>query len=76
MRVDSPRPQLVTLDQCAAMVHLSRRSLFRYRSRGMPLPFRPGYHGRPGLYDWSEMRPWLEKTFGIPLPEVHPSYAA
>jgi len=68
-----PREQLVSLDQCAAMVHITRRALARYRGRGLPAPVRPGHAGRPTLYDWRVVRPWLEATFGLRLPECHPT---
>jgi hypothetical protein len=70
-----PVEQPVTLDQCAAMVRLSRRALYHYRERGMPLPVRRGYHGRPALYEWAEMRPWLQCTFGLILPDIHPAHS-
>src|SRR5262245_33456048 len=63
--------QLVTLDQIAAMVHRSKRSLERY-SRRMPRPRVRGRRGQPHLWSWPEVRPWLEETFGLPLPERFP----
>jgi hypothetical protein len=66
-------PQLVSLDQCAAMVRRSKRTLFQHAGR--PDPVTAARRGMPHLFDWVEMRPWLEKTFGILLPEVHPVYA-
>jgi hypothetical protein len=62
---------LVTLDQCAALVNRNKRSLERYKKQ-MPRPKVLGGGGKPHEYAWSEMRPWLEKTFGRPLPERHP----
>jgi len=32
-----------------------------------------GGHGRAAEYDWDEMRPWLQQTFGRNLPERHPA---
>jgi hypothetical protein len=71
-----PSCQPVTLDQCAAMVRLTKKALYRYRERGMPRPVNSAANGRRHLYEWSEMRPWLERTFGLSLPEVHPSCRA
>jgi hypothetical protein len=64
--------QLVTLDQIAAMVHRSKRSLERYRKR-MPAPRVRGRRGRPHLWAWAEVRPWLEATFDLRLPEQFPA---
>lgn len=61
-----PAEQLVTLDQCAATVGLRKRSLERYRGQ-MPPPRVKGRNGRPTLWAWLEVRPWLEKTFGRDL---------
>src|SRR4051812_48034745 len=63
--------QLVTLDQVGAMVHRSKRSMERYRPR-MPPPRVQGRRGQPHLWAWSEIRPWLETAFGVPLPEPFP----
>ena len=68
-----PPEQLVTLDQIAAMVHRSKRSLERYRKR-MPVPRVRGRRGRPHLWAWAEVRPWLEATFDLRLPEQFPAY--
>ena len=64
--------QLVSLDRLAAMVHLSKRTLEKYRNRGLPKPTRPGRHGRASLWDWTAVRPWLEETFGMSLPVRFP----
>jgi hypothetical protein len=64
--------QLVTLDRAAAIVRLSKAALRRYVKQ-MPPPARPGVRGRPALWDWREVRPWLAATFGMPrLPERFP----
>jgi len=67
----SRRPSLggyVTLDQAAASVSRSKRSLERYKKE-MPVPDVKGGGGRPSEWLWSELRPWLEKKFGRRLPE-------
>ncbi len=69
----TPDLQLVTLDQMAAMVRLQKRSLDRHR-RQMPAPAVKGGGGRPTMWAWAEVRPWLETTFGRALPVDYPSY--
>jgi hypothetical protein len=72
-RTSAELPQdLVTLDQMAAMVRRCKRSLERYRKQLPPPRFR-GRRGQPHLWDWTEVRPWLEETFGLRLPEHFPS---
>jgi hypothetical protein len=36
----------------------------------MPKPQIQGRKGKPNEYLWSEMRPWLEETFGRKIPEL------
>lgn len=72
---DPPPEQMVTLDQCAAIVHLRKRSLERYRGK-MPGPRLRGRGGRASRWAWSEVRPWLEAEFGRKLPEIFPGCAA
>jgi hypothetical protein len=63
----------VTLNQAAAIAHKSKRTLENYRTAGThPAPYFEGGGGKAALYDWRVMRPWLMKTFGIPLPEKFP----
>lgn len=63
-------PDLVTLDQAAARVHRSKRTLERYKTAGgLPDPAIEGGGGRPDLWDWFVIRPWLMKTFNMNLPE-------
>jgi hypothetical protein len=65
---------LVTLNQAAAMVHGSKRTLERYKTRGtLPAPAVERGDGRSDLWDWRVLRPWLEETFKIPLPETYPA---
>jgi hypothetical protein len=68
---DDELGDLVTLDQCAAMVNRSKRTLENYK-KTMPRPKVLGGGGKPHEYAWSEMRPWLEKRFGRSLPVTYP----
>ncbi len=64
--------QLVDLDQIAALVMLSRRTLEEY-TRRMPAPYRRGRGGRASLWLWPDVRTWLVSTFDMPkLPEKFP----
>jgi hypothetical protein len=66
-------PDLITLDQAAALVHKTKRALEYHKTKGkLPAPFKEGGGGKPGLYDWKVMGPWLEKEFGIPQPVKYP----
>ncbi len=61
--------QYVTLDQAAAMVSRSKRTLERYKNQ-MPEPsVRGGGKGKPDEWDWAILRPWLEGQFDRKLPE-------
>jgi hypothetical protein len=67
-------PDLVTLNQAAAIVHTSKRTLERYKTKGkLPAPAVEGGGGKADRYDWKTMRPWLESEFGIKLPETFPA---
>jgi len=67
-------PDLVRLDQAAAAAHTSKRTLERCKTEGtLPDPIREGGGGKPALYDWKIMRPWLTENFGIILPEKFPA---
>src|SRR5262245_5041762 len=61
-------PEFVTLGQASALVNRTAAGLRHYRTKDMPRPFVKGSKGKPNEYLWSEMRPWLEKTFGRPIP--------
>jgi hypothetical protein len=63
--------QLVTLDQIAAILEKSKRTMERYR-RKMPCPDLPGRPGRCSLWDWQKIRPWLLEEFHRLLPERYP----
>jgi hypothetical protein len=74
-------PQYVTLDTAAALVNRSKRSLEKYlydpskvRRYAMPAPAVDGGGGRPSEWDWSVLRPWLERIFHRDLPTLLPSH--
>ena len=69
---DNDALQLVNLDQLAALVRLSKRTLERH-VKSLPQPYRYGRGGRPTLWIWAEVRPYLIEEFGMPrLPERLP----
>jgi hypothetical protein len=68
--------QYVTLDQAAALVSRSKRTLEKYKQREknpLPSPDVEGGGGRPDEWRWTRIRPWLEQEFGRSLPEQYPS---
>jgi hypothetical protein len=66
-------PDLVTLDQMAAAVSRSKRTLERHKTNGtLPEPYSEGGGGKFALYDWKVVRPWLEAEFGVTLPVRFP----
>jgi hypothetical protein len=68
-----PTDQSVTLDQIGAMVHRSKRTMERYRAC-MPPPCVQGRRGQASRWEWPDVRPWLEQTFGLRLPERFPGH--
>ena len=68
-----PLDDLVTLAQAASMAHRRKRSLEHYKKRDLPLPQVEGGGGRPALWEWAVIRPWLESTFGLRLPSTFPA---
>jgi len=65
---------LVTLQQAAAMVSRSKRTLERLKGkRDFPRPKVPGGGGKPNEYAWSEMRSFLEKEYKRRLPKHFPA---
>jgi hypothetical protein len=60
---------LITHSQAAALVHRSKRALENYKGQGLPKPRVRGRGGKPSLWAYTEIRPWLIETFDIPLPE-------
>jgi hypothetical protein len=71
LKQEPPRIYYITLDQAAALVGRSKRTLERYK-RKMPSPAVEGGGGKPAEWIWSELRPWLEKEFNRLLPEIPP----
>jgi hypothetical protein len=68
------RPDLVTLNQAASIVHKKKRTLEHYKTRGMlPPPTVEGGGGRADLWEWRVIRPWLEATFHMRLPDTFPA---
>jgi hypothetical protein len=68
--------QYVTLDQAAALVNRSKKTLYRYLNKpgsSMPQPDVEGLGGKAHEWRWSILRPWLEQEFGKKLPEKFPS---
>lgn len=66
-------PQYVTMDQAAAIVSRSKRTLRGYYDNGdMPEPEIRGKGGTPHEWQWEKLRPWLQETFKRPLPERYP----
>lgn len=66
-------PDYVTLDQAAAAVHRTKRTLEYRKTEGkLPPPSVEGGGGKPDLWDWPIIRPSLEKEFGVKLPEAFP----
>jgi hypothetical protein len=68
--------QYVTLDQMAAMVGRSKKTLEREgkkKTSKMPRPDVQGGGGKPHEWKWSQVRPWLMKRYGRALPEQFPT---
>lgn len=75
-RHDDTGRQYVTLDQAAASVGRSKRTLEKLRNRKknpMPDPDICGGGGKPNEWLWAIIRPWLEKEYGRTLPAVFPA---
>jgi hypothetical protein len=67
--------QYVTLDQMAALVNRSKKTLERKANAttsDMPAPDVEGGGGKPHEWKWTTIRPWLEKHFNRKLPERFP----
>lgn len=63
----------ITLDQAAALVHKSKRTLERLKTKGeLPPPSIEGGGGRADYWDWPAIRPVLMAQFHIRLPENCP----
>jgi hypothetical protein len=67
--------EYVTLDQMAAVVNRSKRTLERLKTRmvnPLPQPKAEGGGGKPDEWVWSEVRPWLEAEYNKNLAEHFP----
>jgi hypothetical protein len=65
----------VTLDQMAAWVSRSKRTLERMKTRQsnpLPTPDIEGGAGKADEWIWSRVRPWLEREFRRKLPDSAP----
>jgi hypothetical protein len=68
--------QYVTLDEMAAIVNRSKRTLEKLKDRKkdpLPPPDIEGGGGKPHEWLWSTVRPWLEKEYGRTLPAEFPA---
>jgi hypothetical protein len=68
--------QHVTLDEMAAIVNRSKRTLEklkRRRTNPLPDPAIGGGGGKPAEWLWPAVRPWLEAEYGRKLPERFPT---
>ena len=63
---------IVTLQQAAAMVNRSKRTLEKHKTE-MPAPRISDGGGKPDEWEWSELRPWLEKYSSRTLPKRFPA---
>ena len=61
----------VTLLQAASIVSKSKRTLESMKGE-MPPPDIKGGKGKAHEWKWSNLRPWLARTFKRPLPEIFP----
>ena len=63
--------QYITLDMAAAIVNRAKSTLRKYPD--LPEPdVNGGGKGKPNEWLWKNIRPWLEKKFDRPLPEIFP----
>jgi len=65
----------VRLSQAAAMVGRRKRTLEGWQARDtdFPLPVVEGGGGKPAEWEWTALRPYLERKSGRSLPEYHPA---
>lgn len=69
----------IDLDQAAALVNRSKRTLERAQqdaNKQMPLPAVQGAGGRKSEWNYAELRPWLEQEYGKKLPDRPPHVSA
>jgi hypothetical protein len=67
-------PYYIDLDQAAALVNRSKRTLERKLGE-MPQPVVRGSGGTKSEWLWSDIAPWLEKKYGKKMPPVPPHAA-
>jgi hypothetical protein len=75
-RLGYPKEQYVTLDQMAAIVGRSKRTLEhkkKAKKNPLPSPDIKGGGGKPDEWKWSKARPWLEHEYCRQLPERFPA---
>jgi hypothetical protein len=73
---ESAVPRYVTLDQMAVIIHMSKRTVEKWKKRKknpLPAPDVEGTGGKAARWLWSDIRPWLEKESGYKLPDRYPS---
>lgn len=65
----------VRLSQAAGVAGRSKRTLQNWQKddADFPLPVVEGGGGKPAEWRWGDIRPYLEKRVGRPLPEWHPA---
>ena len=68
---NEPHRDYIDLDQAAALVNRSKRTLERHL-RKMPNPVVQGAGGKKSEWVYEELRPWLENEFGKILPKRPP----
>lgn len=70
-------PRYVTLNQMAATVGRSKRTLEKYVGRKrnpLPEPDIQGFGGKANQWNWDTVRPWLEAEYDRTLREVFPAH--
>jgi hypothetical protein len=66
-------PDMIDLDQAAALVNRNKRTLKRYKDKGIiPPPKIQGKGGKKSEWLWAELRPVLEANFDRKLPDRPP----
>jgi len=74
--IGEPHRQYVTLEQIAAIINRSKRTLEKWKVRKLnqlPRPDIEGGGGKPDEWDWESIRPWLEQASDRSLPNKYPS---
>ena len=74
-KTQAKNEHMIDLDQAAALVNRSKRTLERYQKnprKHMPLPVIQGGAGKKSEWKYSELKPWLEREFDRLLPDKPP----